>query len=89
MKNCRCGKWLAEGGASVDEWRSFGMLARYAGITRQTGFRIRDWLTGSSQLPDRSIYQHPLVDDNYRAVAPDTYGIGVEFDWDKLSVYEA
>ncbi|CAI3053240.1 hypothetical protein, partial (plasmid) [Salmonella enterica subsp. enterica serovar Enteritidis] len=38
------GKWLAEGGASVDEWRSFGMLARYAGITRQTGFRIRDWL---------------------------------------------
>lgn len=33
--------------------------------------------------------KHPLVVDNYRAVAPDTYGIGVEFDWDKLSVYEA
>lgn len=57
VKNCRCGKWLVEGGASVDEWRSFGMLARYAGITRQTGFRIRDWLTGGSQFPDRSIYQ--------------------------------
>ncbi|HFJ1619804.1 TPA: hypothetical protein ACGTKP_002744 [Salmonella enterica] len=83
MKNCRCGKWLAEGGASVDEWRSFGMLARYAGITRQTG-----WLEVHS-FPIDQYTKHPQVVDNYRAVAPDTYGIGVEFDWDKLSIYEA
>lgn len=46
------------------------------------------WLEVHS-FPIDQYTKHPLVVDNYRAVAPDTYGIGVEFDWDKLSVYEA
>lgn len=31
----------------------------------------------------------PLVLENYRAVAPDTPGTGVVFDWDKLNPFEA
>ncbi|EGN1348950.1 mandelate racemase/muconate lactonizing enzyme family protein [Salmonella enterica] len=46
------------------------------------------WLEVHS-FPIDQYTKRPLVVDNYRAVAPDTYGIGVEFDWDKLSVYEA
>ncbi|EHC33280.1 hypothetical protein LTSEALA_4420 [Salmonella enterica subsp. enterica serovar Alachua str. R6-377] len=46
------------------------------------------WLEVHS-FPIDQYTKHPLVVDNYRAVAPGTYGIGVEFDWDKLSVYEA
>ncbi|ECG1333036.1 mandelate racemase/muconate lactonizing enzyme family protein [Salmonella enterica subsp. indica] len=46
------------------------------------------WLEVHS-FPIDQYTKRPLVVDNHRAVAPDTYGIGVEFDWDKLSVYEA
>ncbi|MTI16023.1 mandelate racemase/muconate lactonizing enzyme family protein [Rhodobacteraceae bacterium RKSG542] len=31
----------------------------------------------------------PLVVENFRAVAPDTPGVGVEFDWDKLAEFRA
>ncbi|ECG8589399.1 mandelate racemase/muconate lactonizing enzyme family protein [Salmonella enterica subsp. salamae] len=46
------------------------------------------WLEVHS-FPIDQYTKRPLVVDNHRAVAPDTYGVGVEFDWDKLSVYEA
>ena len=32
--------------------------------------------------------KRPLVVKDYRAVAPDTPGVGVEFDWDKLAQYK-
>lgn len=32
---------------------------------------------------------HPLVVENARAVAPDTPGTGVEFDFERLSAFEA
>ncbi len=35
-------------------------------------------------------YTHrPLVVENHMAIAPDTPGVGVEFDWEKLSPYRA
>jgi L-alanine-DL-glutamate epimerase-like enolase superfamily enzyme len=45
------------------------------------------WLEVHS-FPIDEYTTRPLVIDNYRAVAPDTDGIGVTFNWDKLNPYE-
>jgi L-alanine-DL-glutamate epimerase-like enolase superfamily enzyme len=45
------------------------------------------WLEVHS-FPIDEYTTRPLVIDNYRAVAPDTNGIGVRFNWDKLKPYE-
>ncbi len=45
------------------------------------------WLEVHS-FPIDEYTRRPLQIENYRAIAHDTPGIGVEFDWDKLSQYE-
>jgi L-alanine-DL-glutamate epimerase-like enolase superfamily enzyme len=45
------------------------------------------WLEVHSFPIDRYT-KRPLVIENQRAVAPDTHGIGVEFDWDRIADFE-
>lgn len=78
----RVAKIAAEHGATVC---SHGMQELH--VSMLSGIGSRGWLEVHSFPIDRYT-QRPLVIDNGRALAPDMPGIGVQFDWDRLSPFE-
>ena len=53
-----------------------------------TGYTYTGWMEVHSFEIDRYT-RRPLLLDNHRAVAPDSPGIGVEFDWQALAPFQA
>jgi len=52
-------------------------------VSLLSGRRDSGWLEVHS-FPIDTYTKRPLVVENHLAIAPDTPGVGVEFDWEKL-----
>jgi len=71
-----------EQGVSVS---SHGMQELHVSLV--SGFVSGSWIEVHS-FPIDQYTKRPLVVENHYAVAPDEPGIGVEFDWDKLTAHD-